>query len=123
MIFVKSANLAMRFVLELCALGALGFWGFHSDRGILIEWGLGIGAPLLAAVVWGTFVAPRALKPLSGTARLGVELAVFGSAVAALVLADRPTWGAALALAYVINRVLIVVWSQSLREEPGLEVH
>ncbi len=112
MIFVKAANLAVRFVLELCALAALSYWGFRTDQGTLIRWGLGIGAPLLAAAVWGTFVAPRALKPLSGAAHLAVEIAVFGCATLALVLADRPTWGAALALAYVINRALIALWSQ-----------
>ena len=27
---IKAANLALRFLLELCALGALGYWGFKT---------------------------------------------------------------------------------------------
>ncbi len=44
---------------------------------------LGIGAPLLAAVLWGLFAPPRA--PVSSPPlRLGVQAAVFGSAALAL---------------------------------------
>ena len=50
---------------KLCALAALAYWGFHSGRGWLTKLGLGLGAPLLAALVWGTFVAPKASIPTS----------------------------------------------------------
>jgi hypothetical protein len=56
---IKGANLALRFLLELCALGALGYWGFKTGGGLIAKIGLGIGAPLVAAVVWGTFVSLR----------------------------------------------------------------
>lgn len=55
---LKSANLLVRFLLELCALVALAYWGFHTEGALAIRLGLGIVAPLLAALVWGTFVAP-----------------------------------------------------------------
>jgi hypothetical protein len=50
---IKGANLALRFLLELCALGALGYWGFKTGNGTLAKRGFGVGAPLVAAVVWG----------------------------------------------------------------------
>lgn len=56
---IKSANLLLRFLLELCILAVLGYWGFKTGRELLLKIGLGIGAPLLAAVVWATFVAPN----------------------------------------------------------------
>ena len=56
------ANDGLRFVLELAALTALGYWGFAEHEGVL-QWLLGLGAPLLAAVVWGAFVAPKASRP------------------------------------------------------------
>ena len=56
---MKAANLALRFLLEVSALVALGYWGFHAGDGDATHWILGIGAPLVAAVVWGLFVAPR----------------------------------------------------------------
>ena len=48
---IKGANLALRFLLELCALGALGYWGFKTGGGAVAKITLSIGAPLVAAVV------------------------------------------------------------------------
>jgi phenylalanyl-tRNA synthetase beta chain len=47
---LKGANLVLRFLLELCALAALCYWGFKTGSVTLSKVGLGIGAPLLAAV-------------------------------------------------------------------------
>jgi hypothetical protein len=58
---IKGANLFLRFLLELCALGALGYWGFKTGSATLTKVVLGVGAPLVAAVavVWSTFLSPR----------------------------------------------------------------
>ena len=104
---VRTANLALRFLLELCALVALGYWGFKTGGGLITKLALGIGAPFRAAVVWGTFLAPRAAVLTPGLLRLVLELGVFGSAAAALYAAGRPVLAWALGVHYVINRVLI----------------
>ncbi len=68
---IKGANLLLRFLLELCALGALGYWGFKSGSATSTKVVLGVGAPLVAAVVWGTFLSPIApvieVGPLPGS--------------------------------------------------------
>ena len=74
----QFANLALRFLLELCALGALGYWGFKIGRGLIVKVGLGIGAPLLAALVWGTLGAPDAPVLLPGLLHLLLELVSSG---------------------------------------------
>jgi hypothetical protein len=109
---IKLANLALRFLLELCALAALGYWGFKTEASFIAKIGLGIGAPLLAAVVWGALVAPGAPVPTPGLLRLVLELIIFGLAAAALYSAGRPTLAWALVLAFVINRVLMYAWGQ-----------
>ena len=109
---IKLANLALRFLLELCALAALAYWGFKTGESVVAKSGLGIGAPLLAAVVWGTFVAPGAPIQAPGFLRLVLELVVFGLASAALYSAGRPTLAWVLMLAFVINRVLMYAWGQ-----------
>jgi hypothetical protein len=86
---IKGATLVLRFLLELCALGALGYWGFKTGGGALAKVGLGLGVPLVAAVVWGTFMAPKALVKVPGVVRLLVEAAVFASATAALYVAGN----------------------------------
>lgn len=107
---IKGANLALRFLLELCALAALGYWGFKTGAGLIPKIGLGIGAPLAAAAVWGTFVAPGAA--VARALRLLLELIIFGLAVLALCSAGHPALAWTLGLAYAINRALMHVWKQ-----------
>jgi hypothetical protein len=57
---IKGANLLLRFLLELCVLGALGYWGFKTGSVTSTRVVLGVGAPLVAAVVWSTFLSPTA---------------------------------------------------------------
>jgi hypothetical protein len=109
---IQGSNLALRFLLELCALAALGYWGFHSDRGTVVKVGLGIGAPLLAAVIWGTFVAPKASVQLPGALREGLALTIFGIAAVALAAAGHPGLARAFALLAVINSLLMALWKQ-----------
>lgn len=109
---VKAANLGVRFLLELCALAAFGYWGAEMGGGLLIKIGLGVGAPLLGAVAWGMLAAPRAPVKLPWLARLGFEIVFFGLAVAGLAAAGRPNLAWALGLALVLNAALIVVWGQ-----------
>ena len=106
----KSTNLLVRFLLELCALGALGYWGFAVGESMLLKILLGIGAPLLAAVVWGLFVAPKAAIPLDLPLRLIPEILVFGSAVLALFATGHPVLGTSLLVVSVVNRVLVLAW-------------
>ncbi|WP_051331132.1 YrdB family protein [Aneurinibacillus terranovensis] len=109
---IKLANLALRFLLELCVLAALGYWGFQTGRGLIVKIGLGIGASLLAALVWGTFGAPGAQVPVRGPLLLVLELVIFGLAAAALYATRHPVLAGAFLLAVVINRTLMYVWGQ-----------
>ena len=36
---IKGTVLALRFLLELCALGALGYWGFMTGGARSRKWG------------------------------------------------------------------------------------
>jgi hypothetical protein len=94
-------SLGLRFALELCALAALAVGGAS------IHWALGIAAPVLAAVVWGMFVAPKATRPVSEGARWAIELMVFGFATAALVVAGAPVLAVVFAVAAVLNGAVV----------------
>jgi hypothetical protein len=71
-------------------VGRAGYWGFTVGDGAG-AWVLGVGAPLLAAVVWGALVAPNARWPVPIPTRVAIELVLFGAA------AGRPRgrWSAA----------------------------
>lgn len=105
-------NLALRFVLELAALGSMGLWGFRSAPGAA-RYALAFAAPLLAACVWGVFAVPndpsrsgRAPVPVPGLVRLCLELAFFALGAWALGRAGRPLWGMALAAITALHYAL-----------------
>jgi Protein of unknown function (DUF2568) len=109
---IKGANLALRFLLELCALVALGYWGFKNGSGALAKIALGIGTPFVAAIVWGVFVAPRAPVALPGVVVLLLQALVFGSAAAGLANAGHRTLALVFGALVIINAILMYVWAQ-----------
>jgi hypothetical protein len=80
---MRAANDALRFLLELGVLAAVAYWGWWEAHGAL-RWVLAIGAPLVVAVTWGRFMAPKSPRRVRDPRRLILELLVFGSAVVAL---------------------------------------
>jgi hypothetical protein len=109
---LQYANLALRFFLELSALAALGYWGFQTGQSPIVKIALAIGAPLVAAVVWGTFIAPRAAVPVPVWLWLILQAAVFGCAAAGLAVTGHRSLAVAFLLTVVINGALMYVWKQ-----------
>ncbi|REE88987.1 uncharacterized protein DUF2568 [Paenibacillus taihuensis] len=112
MIIIKNINLLLRFLLELFALGSLAYWGWHTGNRTIWRIVLSVGAPLLAAVVWGMFVAPKASIVVPTWLQLLLEIVVMGSAAVALYAAGRVTLSTVFLLIYIVNRILIYVWDQ-----------
>ena len=111
-----TANDVLRFLLELAALVALGVWGFGTRLAMPWSVVLGIGAPLLMALLWGAFLSPKARYRLSAGSKLLLEVLIFTGAAAALLASDRTTWAAVFAGLVVIHE--LVRWSQ---QRPGAE--
>ena len=101
MIVFESLTLLIRFLLELCMLAALGYWGFKTGDGTAMKALLGVGAPLLVAVVWGTFIAPKATVEVPAAVWIGLQVILFGAAAVALA-AVAPQQLAALFLLVVV---------------------
>jgi hypothetical protein len=102
----KGVVLAIRFGLELAALVALGYWGFKTGGGTVTKIVLGLGAPLLAAVLWGLFASPKARFP-NEALRAVVEIAVFGGAALALAAAGHTQLAVAFAVVAVVDSGLV----------------
>lgn len=110
---MNPINLALRFLLEVAALGALGWWAWAQTE----SWWrapLALAVALLTAVLWGTFAVPNdpsrggtGLVQVPGLMRLALELVVFGAAAFALRGLGRPT----LATAFTILVLLHYAWS------------
>lgn len=113
---LRVGNLALRFLLELSALAAFGYWGATTATGHVARIGLAIALPSIVAVAWALFISPKARIPTGRFGRAVLGLIVFLFAAAALWRRDRT----ALAMTYgslaIISSVLILIWPQ---QAPG----
>jgi hypothetical protein len=104
---LKAANLALRFLLELTALGALGYWGAQRGTSLWIKVLLALLLPSVMIVVWYFFVAPKAPRGGTRAQRLLVGLVVFFAAAAATADAGYATLGVAFGAVALLNTVLV----------------
>lgn len=102
-------NLALRFLLEMAASLAIGYWGWHRASGVL-RYLPALALPLAAAAVWGTFRVPGdasasgdAPVPVPGPVRLVLELALFGFAVWGLLSEGAGVPGAILGVLVLLH--------------------
>ncbi len=105
-------NLAVRLLLEVAALLAIGFWGWSQGEGVL-RFVLAPGLPIIAAVLWGTFAVPddpsrsgKAPVPIPGILRLLLELAIFACATWALYDAGAIQSSRILGIVVLVHYVL-----------------
>ncbi|MET9020488.1 YrdB family protein [Actinopolymorpha sp. NPDC004070] len=102
---VAWINLAAVFALELAALGALGYAASRGGAPLAVRIALGVGVPLMGAVLWGLFAAPNATVRNAAIA-VAVKVLVFGGATIGLVLTGHRFLGAGFAAVVVLTAVL-----------------
>jgi hypothetical protein len=108
---LRAANLALKFVLELCAMAAFAYWGANTGGGVVRAL-LAIVTPAVAIVLWGRFAAPKSTRRLPTVPRMIFELTVFGLAAVALVAAGRSVAAAVFGVVAVVNAALLIVFHQ-----------
>jgi hypothetical protein len=107
------ANAALAFLLELAALAWLAWWGWAVGPGLIGQLLLGVGIPLLAAVVWGRYASPKSTAKLPKAAKMGIKAVVFLSASAALgAQTDWPT-GLGFAVLSGVSTAFVVLGESS----------
>lgn len=104
----------LAFLGELASLAALAFWGASVPTGTAWRVVAAAGLPLVAAVLWGLFAAPRAKFRVPVLAVV-TKIVVQGGAVAALVATGHPVPGAILAAAVVLGALLTARAPQEAR--------
>ncbi|MCP4415214.1 MAG: YrdB family protein [Chloroflexi bacterium] len=102
-------NLAVRFLLEIAGLIAIGYWGWHQGEGVLSII-FAIGLPVIAAALWGTFAVPndpsrsgKAPVPIPGILRLALEAAFFGFSTWTLYQVVAPLLGFILGIVVLLH--------------------
>jgi hypothetical protein len=106
---IDIANDGLRFILELIALGAVGYWGWQQGDGAT-RWGLAIVLPLALATISDVFRVPGDPKDapvaVSGVVRLAIEATIFTLAVLALRDAASGRLATSLALVLILHYAL-----------------
>ena len=110
---MRISILAMRFLCELGLLGGLAYAGWVLGDGGVSSWIFAIGAPLIAAVIWGTFVSPKAKVKPPPAVRLVIEIDLYTAAAVALWFADAPVAGVVLAVFGISTSVLNLLTEQA----------
>lgn len=103
MSILQNMNLGLRFLLEICALVAIGYWGFYIGNGIILK---------TIAAIWGIFGSPNAIVKLSMPVHLFLEIIVFLLPAIALYFAGKPQLAWIYGITVIINRLLMLVWKQ-----------
>ncbi len=99
-------NEVLRFLLELFAFVSLGIWGFLAFPlpwpGVLV----GIGAPVLAILLWALFVSPKAVFRIDPFGQALVEIAVFSAAALGWWMLGQPIVAVVFAVVAAVSGIL-----------------
>ena len=105
----RVLNDALAFVLELSALAALGYWGFHTGAALWAKTLLAVATIATAALLWGLFAAPRAAIKTSTAGVVAVKVLVFGAAAAALYDLHAGILATAFVALVVLNTTAVTI--------------
>lgn len=109
---LKGLNLGLAFGLELAMLAAFGWFGYRITDQTLLRWALALGLPVIAAVLWGALLAPKAANRLGMLPGVLLALVLFMLAAFALQRTGQPVLAAAMAIAAIVHAVLALAWRQ-----------
>lgn len=102
---LSSIILLILFLIELAALASFGYWGYHFSPDRIARLALSVGAPLVIAVIWGLFIAPKATYAVTDPVRHLLQIAVFSLASLALYTSGQKM----LALVFIVTAVVVVL--------------
>lgn len=108
---LQSANLVVRFGIELAALAALGWWGWNAGNSQLAKLSLAAALPVAAATLWALFASTGSSEQVSDVVHVGVQILVLGTAIIALYQM-RHSLALSFGAVTIANAALMRVWNQ-----------
>lgn len=107
---IKSINLLVAFLLELCLLAIFGFWGVHVSSTGIQKIILGAGLPILLAVIWGIFLAPASSTRLHEPWLVIAKVIIFSLAALALFSTGKQTLAIWFGIITTVNMILLYIY-------------
>lgn len=98
-------NDVLRFLLELFAIATLGIWGFVAWP---FAWNIlvGVGAPVLAILLWALFRSPKAVFRIDPFGKALVEIVVMTAAAFAWWDLGQPVVAVVFAVIALVSGIL-----------------
>lgn len=109
-------NLAGRFILELVAVGLVGYSAYQLAADSPARIVFTVGAPLLLIVFWGLVVAPKAANDIPLEMRFLIGAGTMLLAAVAVAAAGQPTLGLVFGAVVTINTILLFVLGHDVPE-------
>ncbi len=115
---MATANLALRFLLELAGFAGAGYATYQLTSGLpgIPRWILAVIAALLVIGLWGSIVAPRRRNGLSQAQKDVIGSGVLLVIAGAVVMAGQPGLAIGFGMLVVLNAVLLFVFGQDARD-------
>lgn len=112
-------NLVVRFIVELLAVGFVGYWGFTASDDTTVRLILGTGAVAVLVVVWGLFLAPTADRGLTRSQKNFLGTIVLLVAAGALAVAGQPLVALVYAVVVIVNVVVLSALGDEVERSLG----
>jgi hypothetical protein len=113
---LKWFNVALRGLMELGIVAALGYWGYQTGKGTFAKVLLSTSVPLLTFGFWG-LIDFRKAGPMSELLRLLQELVISGLAAVAVYTAGQHALGWALGLISIVHHILVYLLGETLLKD------
>ena len=107
---MRSLNLLLRLLLELCALVALGWWGYHVSHIPAVHWVLALAAPLLLAILLGDVRGAEVWFKLPRGERAALGFLLLELSAASLAFAGQTALAAGFGTAIAVNALMLYLW-------------
>ena len=105
---MTMAALTVRFLVEMIAIGGVGYWGYQAVDDGVGRIALAVAAVAAFIVVWGRLIAPKATNPLTQAQRDLVGTGVLLVAAGGLAVAGQPGFALAFAVVVVIDWLVMI---------------
>lgn len=113
---MATANLALRFVLELAGVACMAAWGWSLTDQVPLRLFTALLAAGALAVAWALVVAPKARNPVPQDVRMVIGTGLLLLAAAALAASGSPQAALVLAVLVVVNQLLVRVLGRGMME-------